>query len=191
MAQNLVRLAAKRILSIPQRSISVTAIRKQDVALTQEERDRIYPRIGDRDVVGYGFNGTASYMDREEMPFPAIRFKENTDDVLALRELEKGDWSNMTIEEKKALYRSSYRLTFAEMFAPTGEWKAVFAAFMVCLGVTGWIVIFMKKFVYSPYPETITPEYQQKNLERMIAQRQGIVEGVASKWDYENNRWKK
>ena len=57
---------------------------------------------GNRDVVGWGFNGTASYVDREEYPMPAVRFKENTPDVMALREKEKGDWKSLTLEEKKA-----------------------------------------------------------------------------------------
>ena len=52
-------------------------------------------------MVGYGFNGTGSYADREEFPCPAIRFKENTPDVLALRVKEKGDWQKMTVDEKK------------------------------------------------------------------------------------------
>ena len=57
---------------------------------------------GNRDVVGWGFNGTASYVDREEFPMPAVRFKENTPDVMALREKEKNDWKCLTLEEKKA-----------------------------------------------------------------------------------------
>jgi len=39
-------------------------------------------RIGNRDWVGYGINGSANYEDRSDMPFPAIRFGENTPDVL-------------------------------------------------------------------------------------------------------------
>ena len=57
---------------------------------------------GNRDIVGYGWNGNPVYGDREEYPFPAIRFKENTPDVLALREKEKGDWKALSKEDKKA-----------------------------------------------------------------------------------------
>lgn len=62
----------------------------------------IFVYTGNRDVVGWGFNGTASYADREEFPCPAIRFKENTPEVMALREKEKGDWKKITLEDKKA-----------------------------------------------------------------------------------------
>lgn len=47
-------------------------------------------------------NGTASYIDHTDFPCPAIRFKENTPDVLALREKEKGEWKALTLDEKKA-----------------------------------------------------------------------------------------
>ncbi len=63
---------------------------------------------GDRDIVGFGFNGNPMYMDREEFPAPAIRFKANTADILALREKEKGDWKTLSIEDKKACKFSSY-----------------------------------------------------------------------------------
>jgi hypothetical protein len=39
-------------------------------------------KIGNRDIVGYGWNGQTCYADRVDYPMPAIRFKENTSDVL-------------------------------------------------------------------------------------------------------------
>lgn len=39
-------------------------------------------RIGNRDVVGFGFNGEPVYVDRVDFPCPAIRWKENTPDVM-------------------------------------------------------------------------------------------------------------
>jgi cytochrome c oxidase subunit 4 len=39
-------------------------------------------RIGNREVVGFGFNGQYSYQDRVDFPMPAIRFKENTPDIV-------------------------------------------------------------------------------------------------------------
>jgi len=38
-------------------------------------------KIGSREVVGYGFNGSYSYMDHIALPLPAIRFKEDTPDI--------------------------------------------------------------------------------------------------------------
>ncbi|KAL3230327.1 hypothetical protein MRX96_023383 [Rhipicephalus microplus] len=46
------------------------------------------------------------------------------------------------------------------------------------------------KFVYGPLPESTSLEARQAQLQRMIDLRVNPVEGIASKWDYENNRWK-
>lgn len=169
----------------------LTAVRMDHHAATvQSSRDTAYPKLGNRDIVGYGWNGDPTYIDRPEFPCPPVRFRENSQEVLALREKEKGDWHKLTVDEKKALYRASFRQTYAEINAPTGEWKSI--ASMVLLGLTlsTWIVLYVRKFVLSPLPETITREWQEKQLENMVKQRQGPVEGVSSRWDYENNRWK-
>lgn len=50
-------------------------------AATQTYSDSV-SKIGNRDVVGYGWNGEPIYFDRVDYPMPAIRFKENTPDVL-------------------------------------------------------------------------------------------------------------
>ncbi|CAK9300414.1 unnamed protein product [Gordionus sp. m RMFG-2023] len=73
--------------------------------------------IKNRDVVGYGNNGEPVYfgtahlffksifpLDIPITPCPAIRFKENTPEVLKLREKEMKDWKNLSIEEKKELF---------------------------------------------------------------------------------------
>lgn len=39
-------------------------------------------KLGNRDVVGFGWNGEWVYQDRPDYPMPAIRFKENTPDVI-------------------------------------------------------------------------------------------------------------
>ena len=44
-----------------------------------------------------------------------FRFREDTPEILKLREKEKGDWKKMTIPEKKALYRAAYCQTIAEV----------------------------------------------------------------------------
>ena len=114
--------------------------------VTQHDRDAHYPRIGNRDVVGFGWNNRPQYADRPEYPYPAIRYGENSTALAALREKEKGDWKNLSIDEKKQLYRASFRQTFAEFTAPTGEWKFVVASFLGLFGVTLWGFWAIKKF---------------------------------------------
>merc|ERR1712055_720248 len=133
-------------------------------------------KIGNREVVGFGYNGDKNYVDRIDFPMPAIRFKENTPDVQALHEKAKGDWKKLSIEEKKALYRASFAQTFSEMKAPTGEWKPVLGVSLVIASLSVWVYMAMKTFA---------PERQKQQLERMIALKGNPIQGAASHWDYE------
>ncbi|OWR48774.1 cytochrome c oxidase subunit 4 isoform 1, mitochondrial-like isoform X2 [Danaus plexippus] len=147
-------------------------------------------KIGDREWVGYGFNGRPNYVDRNDFPLPAVRFRADTPDVKALREKEKGDWRKLTLEEKKALYRASFCQTFAEFQAPTGEWKGALGWALVMASMSLWFYMAMKKFVYNPLPESFSEESQKAQLKRMLDLKVNPVDGLSSKWDYENNRWK-
>jgi cytochrome c oxidase subunit 4 len=64
----------------------------------------------------------------------------------ALREKEKGDWRKLTLEEKKALYRASFCLTFSEINAPTGEWKSIIGLACLFMSIGIWLVILEKLF---------------------------------------------
>jgi len=190
MAGRLLPRAVRSLQTLTKGQLSAVRMDHHAAALPAAIRDQQYPKLGNRDIVGYGWNGIPTYIDRPEFPCPAVRFRENTPEVLALREKEKGDWNKLTVEEKKALYRASFRQTFAEINAPTGEWKSVLSAVLFGLSVTAWFILYLRKFVLSPMPETITREWQVAQLELMVKQRQGAVDGVSSNWDYENNRWK-
>jgi len=148
-------------------------------------------RIGSREVVGWGTNGEATYFDVLVAPFPAIRWREDTPEIKALKDKEKGDWKKLSIEDKKALYRASFCQTFAEMEAPTGQWKSIIGVALGGISLGIWIYILIKLFVYPPLPESFTLENRQALLKRMIDLRVDPVEGLASKWDYEKGTWKK
>lgn len=183
------RVAAQS--GVAQRALTTSAVsRNTDMQLSQADKDKYYPKVGGRDIVGWGFNGSATYIDKEDYPAPAIRFQENNSDILALRTKEQGDWKNLSLDEKKTLYRASFCQTYAEMTAPTGEWKAIVAGIIFGFSLTSIFMIYLKTYVYPPKPHTITEEWMHKNLERMVRQGQGPIEGVASKWDYEKNEWK-
>ena len=50
------------------------------------------------------------------------------------------------MEEKKALYRASFGQTFAEIKAPSGEWKSVLGLSLVAASLAVWVFIWLKKF---------------------------------------------
>lgn len=151
--------------------------------------DHIRMRIGKREIVGFGLNGSPIYLDLLEYPMPAIRFREPTPEIEALREREKGDWHNLSLDEKKKLYRYSFCQTFAELTAPTGLWK-------FCLGIALWAVavgLFMSlgfHTIRGPWPESYSEDSRQEQLKRMIALQVNPINGLSSKWDYEIGDWK-
>ena len=93
------------------------------VAAVHHEFDQkvAYPRIGSREIVGFGVNGQPQYFDLPATPLPSIRWSEDSAEIKALREKAKGDWSTLTIEEKKTckhlvdhkfLYETLFLLSF-------------------------------------------------------------------------------
>ncbi|XP_012288665.1 cytochrome c oxidase subunit 4 isoform 1, mitochondrial [Orussus abietinus] len=129
--------------------------------------DQALAKIGSREWVGFGFNGVPNYVDRVDFPMPAIRFKEDTPDIKVLKEKEKGDWKKLTVDEKKALYRASFCQTFAEMEAPTGEWKSISGVSLILVSVGVWLYLFMKWAVYPELPESFSEERRRAQLDRM------------------------
>ncbi|XP_050421289.1 cytochrome c oxidase subunit 4 isoform 2, mitochondrial-like [Adelges cooleyi] len=149
-------------------------------------------RIVGRDIVGYGINGDPMYFDNITWPFPSVRFKKNTPEILALREKEKGDWKKLTLEEKKNLYRASFCQTLVEFEAPTGEWKAVFGWLMIWTSVALFSFVGVRKFLTNSADDpSLSLESRQAQLKRMIQLRVDPIDGLSSNWDYEKNTWKK
>uniref|UniRef100_A0A5S6QQR5 Cytochrome c oxidase subunit 4 n=1 Tax=Trichuris muris TaxID=70415 RepID=A0A5S6QQR5_TRIMR len=146
-------------------------------------------RAAGREIVGYGF-GNLEYFDRLDHPYPALRFRKEDDTIRSLRIKEKGDWSLLSVEEKHALYRASFRMSFAEMVAPSGHWKVVAGFTMILITLGLWFVAFLKTFIFGPLPPSFSDESKELQLQRMIDTYSEPITGYASKWDYEKNQWK-
>lgn len=67
------------------------ALRTKLGSVRYASSDMMLQKIGKREVVGHGWNGMPVYADRVDFPFPAIRFKEPTPDVL-VSNLNKSEW---------------------------------------------------------------------------------------------------
>lgn len=146
--------------------------------------------VGEREVVGHGINGSPTYNDCPDFPFPAIRFREVTPEICALREKEQGDWKKLSCQEKKTLYRHSFCQTFAEFQKFTGQWKEA-------VGIALWAVALAFGFsmLYNQSLSPITPESydedrRQSQLRRMIQLENEPITGISSKWDYAANKFK-
>ncbi|KAJ8378202.1 hypothetical protein AAFF_G00244900 [Aldrovandia affinis] len=131
------------------------------------------------------------YCDRLDTPLPDKPYQ----DALSvaekdLKQKEKGPWGQMSNEDKLALYRLSFRQTYAEMKHPTGEWKTVIGGMLIFIGLTGLLVIWQRHYVYPPFPHTLDDDWQARQVQRMLDMRVNPVEGFSAKWDYEKKQWK-
>jgi len=168
---------------------AIFLLRQQLLALSRMEYHG-RSKIGKREVVGFGATGEYSYFDAPDLPMPAIRFREEDSEIGKLREKEKGDWKQLSIEDKKKLYRFSFCRTYAEMQAPTGEWKSITAGVLAVVASAFWLYVLLKKYVYGPMPESTSLEWRKKQRDWMVMWKVNPIEGISSKYDYENNKWK-
>uniref|UniRef100_F1LF34 Cytochrome c oxidase subunit 4 n=1 Tax=Ascaris suum TaxID=6253 RepID=F1LF34_ASCSU len=141
-----------------------------------------------REVVGFGSTGDEVYQDRLDYWYPAIRFRVEDDKIRPIRSKEKGDWKKLTTEEKKLLYRYSFRQTLAEFEAPSGYWKVIAATVFTVIALATFYSTFLNRFVYPDIPPTFQNEYKEAQVERMLVLQKGAFLGPPKFYDYENKR---
>ncbi|XP_041954681.1 cytochrome c oxidase subunit 4 isoform 2, mitochondrial [Alosa sapidissima] len=131
------------------------------------------------------------YWDRIDIPLPDKAYKHELSAAeKSLKQKEQGPWTQLSKEEKLALYRLMFKSTYAEMKVPSHEWKTVVAGMLIFIGITGLIVIWQSHYVYPATPHTFDPEWKAKQVQRMLDMRINPIEGFASQWDYEKKQWK-
>ncbi|KAM4689787.1 cytochrome c oxidase subunit 4 isoform 1, mitochondrial-like [Discoglossus pictus] len=132
------------------------------------------------------------YVDRREYPLPDVPFVSDlTPQQKALKEKESGSWTQLTKEEKLALYRLSFCQSYSEMNKGSGaEWKTIVGAVLYFVAFGGAMVWWHWTYVYGPVPHTLSEEYIAMQAKRMIDMRVNPVTGFSSKWDYEKAQWK-
>ncbi|XP_073731234.1 cytochrome c oxidase subunit 4 isoform 2, mitochondrial isoform X2 [Misgurnus anguillicaudatus] len=131
------------------------------------------------------------YNDRLDTPLPDRPYRDTLNAVdKSLKQKEMGPWNNLSKEEKIALYRMMFNLTYAEMKRPTHEWKTVFGGIFFFIGVTGLVLLWQRLYVYPPHPHTFDEEWQAMQVKRMLDMRINPVESFSAKWDYEKGKWK-
>ncbi|KAL7058686.1 hypothetical protein AAHC03_012864 [Spirometra sp. Aus1] len=146
------------------------------------EIQKYHPHVGNREVVGYGRNGTLQYLDDLHFPYPSIRFRPQTDEIEVLQQKEKGDWRQLSIDEKKNLYRHSFRMTFAEVQAPHPRWKLAIAWATFIMSGAMLYFCFMKCVVLDlPSCSYAQKDYKDALLYRRLYSRDGPIDGLFSR----------
>lgn len=115
-----------------------------------------------------------------------------TPELQALKSKEAGDWKQLSEEDMKQLYDAYFGMTVTDMIRPDDSWKTIVGVVLFISGFTLWLHLFIHTFINPPYVKTVLDqEWINATVKKMLQQHQGDVSGYASKWDYENNRWKK
>ncbi|XP_032462865.1 cytochrome c oxidase subunit 4 isoform 2, mitochondrial isoform X4 [Phocoena sinus] len=123
-----------------------------------------------------------NYHAQRSYPMPDEPFcTELNAEQQALKEKEKGSWTQLSHAEKVALYRLQFHETFTEMNRRSNEWKTVMGCVFFFFGFT----VFPKK------PITLMDEWKAQQLQRILDMKGNPVQGLASRWDYERKEWKK
>ncbi|XP_072569421.1 cytochrome c oxidase subunit 4I1-like [Paramormyrops kingsleyae] len=154
---------------------------------------------GQRTLAAHGKGLTADvtdcsqpqYNSRLDTPLPDVPFvRSPSPEQRKLKEKEKGPWTNLSMEEKLALYRMTHELTYAEMRKGSDEWKTVLGGVFFFLGFTGLLVWWQRVYVMGDVPHTLSDEWVEKQTKRMLDMRINPVQGFATHWDYERKQWK-
>ncbi|XP_065114544.1 cytochrome c oxidase subunit 4I1-like [Paramisgurnus dabryanus] len=131
------------------------------------------------------------YNNRLDTPLPDVPFVGSLNaEQKKLKEKEKGSWTQLTKEEKLAIYRLTHELSYPEMRRGSKEWMTVVGGIFFFLGFTGLLVWWQRGYVYGDVPHTLSPEWIEKQTQRMIDMRVNPVHGFTNKWDYEKKQWK-
>ncbi|XP_061592863.1 cytochrome c oxidase subunit 4 isoform 2, mitochondrial [Cololabis saira] len=131
------------------------------------------------------------YYDRLDNPLPDRPYKDVlTETDRGLKQKEKGPWTQLSREDKLALYRLSFHQTYAEMKQKRHEWKTVMGGIFFFIGFTGLVVWWQRVYVYPPRPRTLRGDWQEKQIQRMLDMRINPIEGFSAQWDYEKKQWK-
>ncbi|XP_012521236.1 PREDICTED: cytochrome c oxidase subunit 4 isoform 2, mitochondrial [Propithecus coquereli] len=109
----------------------------------------------------------------------------------ALKEKEKGSWTQLSHAEKVALYRLQFHETFAEMNRRSNEWKTVMGCVFFFFGFAALVIWWQRVYMFPEKPITLTDEWRAQQLQRILDMKANPVQGLASRWDYEKKQWKK
>ncbi|KAK7118545.1 hypothetical protein R3I94_022136 [Phoxinus phoxinus] len=131
------------------------------------------------------------YNNRPDTPWPDVPFVRNLSaEQKKLKEKEKGPWTQLTKEEKLAIYRLTHELSFPEMNKGSKEWMTVLGGIFYFLGFTALLVWWQRVYVYGDVPHTFSQEWVEKQTQMMIDMRVNPIQGFSNKWDYEKKQWK-
>uniref|UniRef100_A0ABI7XUW1 Cytochrome c oxidase subunit 4 n=1 Tax=Felis catus TaxID=9685 RepID=A0ABI7XUW1_FELCA len=97
-----------------------------------------------------------NYHAQRSYPMPDEPFcTELNAEQRALKEKEKGSWTQLTHDEKVALYRLQFHETFAEMNRRSNEWKTVMGCVFFFFGFTALMIWWQRIYGEWQHPSPL------------------------------------
>lgn len=113
------------------------------------------------------------------------------EDLKALKEKELGDWKNLSNEEQMDLYNMYFSMSMADMVRGNDTWKTSLGISLLVCSFGFAMIAFCKQFILPKPPSTNSDEWVQASIKKQLQLHSNPITGLGSKWDYENNCWKK
>ncbi|KAK3900519.1 cytochrome c oxidase polypeptide 5, mitochondrial [Staphylotrichum tortipilum] len=114
-----------------------------------------------------------------EKRWEGMPVQEQADLWMALRDRMKGNWAELTAQEKKAAYWIAFGPHGPRSLPPPGETKKVILYTAMGVGLSFVIFAGMRAFAKPP-PSTMTQEYQEATNEFLRNQRAEPFTGISS-----------
>ncbi|CAL8073236.1 unnamed protein product [Calicophoron daubneyi] len=169
--------------------VCFNSVRRVTSVLTPLEK-KYYPHIGNREIVGYGRNGTPMYLDDISYPYPGIRFRSHSDEIEALQKKEQGPWEALSIGEIKTLYRHSFRQTLAEVVAPRGHWKLGVGWGFMLISAGALFFLYVRLILVTPPKNVLElPEYKEAVKYKEVFGRGGSIRETL-RFDLKEEKWR-
>ncbi|KAL7673463.1 hypothetical protein ACOME3_008319 [Neoechinorhynchus agilis] len=170
-----------------------TKVTQEDIENEYHQQTLYYPYIGAREILCKTSHARVGYWDDPREPCAEVRYGLDTPEMRELKQKERDShWSELSLDEKRRLYRHSFRQTISEITAPNYEWIWVSGVTLILISIciiANGIVRKTSMIDYTNAPPR-DEEMQKKYLIRTIQQGQNKITGIASHWDYERGTWK-
>ncbi|CAG8469037.1 6052_t:CDS:2 [Paraglomus occultum] len=128
----------------------------------------------------YASNASALSVTNLQSRWKSLTENERTSITDQLRERQKGDWKDLSLEEKKAAYFVAFGpYGPREPFLKTGHGRKVILGICIAIGVsTGLYVV--SRAVVSAKPKTLTKEWEEATNEWAKENKINPITGISS-----------
>jgi len=101
---------------------------------------------------------------------------------LALKDKAKGDWKELSDDDRIQLYRAYFPVTFAEMQYPPSYGFQVLGGFFWIVALAFPIFFLIKKYALNPAPFQLHPDYMNMLEDRLDAIHNHPIWGQSDKY---------